>query len=272
MIDFAASLKSLLPAAFAALAFFAGSAPAQAGQKPPEWADAVKSATDKEPTFWLDGNPETDEGSELGGEVRYRHKVWGEPQQGFWGEEQGAFGTGDSRGVGVVADSEFMATGYSESGALALLFRAPSEFRFGPELPPDKHGLFSRGGHNSDSPFEVAIVNGSLRVATLGHNDETQSAHSQVKLAESSWYWFAMSWRTSGDLIEITWRLFEPESGVLIDDGQFETKGLGQSDIGVYLAGTQSAHSATDTLISQVIVWDTPVSEGGWSKLEALLK
>lgn len=271
MIDPTASRRGLLPATLAALSFFAGFAPVLADQKPSEWAGVVNAATDKKPIFWLDGNPYMNEGSELGA-VRYRHEVWEELEPGFWGEAQGAFGTGDSRGVGVIVDSEYTATGHTESGALALLFRAPSEFRFGPELPPDKHGLFSRGGYQASSPFEIAIVNGSLRMTSLGEGNGPQAISSYASLSNSLWYWLAMSWMPSGDLIEVTWHLFEPASGVLIDEGQFKTKSLGQSDSGLYIAGTQSAHSATDTLLSQVIVWDTPVSKDGWRKLEAHLK
>jgi hypothetical protein len=267
-----AVLRHTAAASAAALICLAASIPCHAGQKPAGWEPTVNSAGEKKPVFWLDGTPEISRGEELSGEVRYIQKVWGEAQPGFWGEKGGAFGSApDSRGVGVLKDSDSTTIGCSKNGAVAILFRTPSEFRFGRDLPPDKYLLFSRGNAGPISPFEIAVVNGAIRIATQGEGEKPNFV-CLPKVPESSWCWFAMSWKTQNGSTEVQWRLLAPAKGGSIENGAFTTTGLGQVDSKVLIGGTQSAHSAMDTALSQVIVWDTPVSDGGWSKLEALLQ
>ena len=68
------------------------------------------------------------------------------------------------------------------------------------------------------------------------------------------------------------WRSLAPAKGGQLESGEFNATGLGQTDSKVLIGGAQSAHSATDAAFAQIIVWDTPISDEGWSKLEALLQ
>jgi len=267
-----AFLRHATSASILSLMCLAASIPCQAGQKPAGWKAAVNSAGGKKPIFWLDGSPEISLGEELSGEVRYDQKVWGEPQPGFWGENDGAFGSAlDNRGLAALKDSDSTTIGCSENGAMAILFRTASEFRYGRDLPPDKHSLFSRGNVDSNSQFEVAVVNGALRIATQGDGEKPNFVY-LPKVPESSWCWFAVSWKTQNGSIEVNWRSLAPAKGGQLESGEFNATGLGQTDSKVLTGGAQSAHSATDAAFSQVIVWDTPISDEGWSKLEALLQ
>jgi hypothetical protein len=230
----------------------------------------VNSAGEKKPIFWLDGSPEINLGEELSGEVRYVQKPWGEPQPGFWGENGGAFRSApDNRGSAALKDSDSTTIGCSENGAMAILFRTASEFRYGGDLPPDKYWILSRS--DSNSQFEVAVVNGALRIATQGEGDKPNFVY-LPKVPESSWCWFVMSWKTQNGLTEVNWRSLAPAKEGQLESGAFNATGLGQTGSKVLIGGTQSAHSATDAAFSQVIVWDTPISDEGWSKLEALLQ
>jgi len=265
-----AVLRHAAAASVLSLMCLAASIPCQAGQKPAGWETTVNSVGEKKPIFWLDGSPEISLGEELSGEVRYEQKVWGEPKPGFWGENDGAFGSApENAGFATLKNSDSTTIGCSENGAMAILFRTASEFRSGRDLPPDKHLLFSRSVSNSH--FEVAVVNGALRIATQGEGEKPNFVY-LPKVPKSSWCWFAMSWKTQNGSIKVNWRQLAPAKGGSIGNGAFTTTGLGQSGSKVLIGGTQSAHSATDAALSQVIVWDTPISDKGWSKLEALLQ
>lgn len=260
-----------------ALMCFAASIPCQAGQKPADWDAAVGSAGKTPPIFWLDGNYTPNKGSALNGEVTYlnREQVWDQLQTGFWGEENGAFriveASDGGRQFARVGDSKTTKIACSESGSLAILFKTASEFRIDTFSPPDKHALLTRGDFSTPSPFEIAIVNGMLRVLTLGESGKPLFT-TIANVNPASWYWVAMSWMKKDGVTHVQWRVKDLSNNAPMETGTFQAQGMGDVDSFLHIGLTQSKHSAPDTAFSQIIVWDTPIADEAWGKIETLLK
>lgn len=250
---------------------------ALAGEKPSAWEKTVRSAGKNAPIFWLDGNHTTNKGSELNGEVNYvqGQKVWDQPQTGFWGEQSGAFRIVDTVDAGRPAarltDSKHTNIGCSENGSLGILFKTASEFTIAADFPPDKHSLFTRGDIQSPAPFEVAVVNGILRVTTQGEIDKPLFTN-LAKVDPATWYWVAMSWMKKDGVTHVQWQVKDLANNAMLQTGGFETQALGEEDSFLQLGLTQSKHSIADTTFSQIIVWDTPLAEEQWAKIEKLLE
>lgn len=250
---------------------FACPSAAHAGEKPPGWAEAVESAGAKKPLLWIDGTPYENRGEELGGELKYPGTQWAPPSDGFWGEPEGSFAISEEtpKQSAVLAQSETTSIGCSPDGAMAILFRMPSEFVPGTAAAPDKIFLVSRGAFGSPSAFEVAIVNSKLRIAAPGAT-LTEALKPLPQVDPGTWYWLAISWKSGNGQTEVEWRLAD-RGGGLVDQGGFTSGVMGDAESRFAIGGSYRTSSA-DTLFSQIIVWDTSIPEEGFKKLEALLK
>jgi hypothetical protein len=233
-------------------------------QKPAEWEAAVQSATISAPTFWLNSDPSTSTGSiQFDGLLRYSGAEWVRFEDGPWGDALAAFGLPPdaARGATVVSSAQ-KDIACSDEGALAVLFRAPSIFdQDEPQI------IIARGTYDRESRFELGIYRGRLRLA--------YNQGGAVKVAwlmgaeEGAWTWVALSWRKIGAETEISWRAWTRNSG--LHQGVVTADRAGDQRIPLILAGRTVRCTLADGVLSQVIIWDTPVGEDGWNKLEALL-
>jgi len=255
-------------AAFLLVALSACPSAALAGDKPSGWTKAVESATSKKPLLWLDGTPDENRGDDLGGQIKYARVQWAPPTVGFWGESGGSFSVSEStpKQGAVVEGSETTSITTSPEGALALLFRTPSEF-LPPITGPDKLLLAGRTGEQPG--IEAAIVNSRLRIAAPS---ESVGRKFTVlpELQPSSWYWLAITWKSETGGTKFQWRL-KDSSGSLVDQGEFPAGAISATEDRFIIGGSYRTGKA-DVQFSQVIVWDAPIDEAGWRNMESLLK
>ncbi len=263
-----ASAKLFLPTAL----WLALAVPALS-EKPSEWDQAVVSAAEQPPTFWLNSEPTNNRGEgDLSGEIRYVGGALSRVEEGPWGDAEGAFGLSDDSQGGVrVINSKQSDVACTDKGALALLFRVPTDFSSssGP-IDQQLQVLFSRGMFGSEQPFEIAIHQGRLRFAVVQNGESKPAYIGSGKLEQGAWYWLALSWEQQGSATTITWRLWNQVEG--LQQGSMNSSALGMVSIPLELAGRGTGENLKDGAFSQVIVWSTPVSDDSWSKLESLLK
>lgn len=233
-------------------------------QKPAEWEAAVQSATISAPTFWLNSDPSSSMGTtRLDQLLRYRGGEWARFEDGPWGEAQAAFGLPPDAANGVLMVSSAQTDiASSAEGSLAVLFRAPSVFD-----QNEPHIIIARGTYDRESPFELSINKGQLRLAYA--RDGALRVANLVQAEAGAWTWVAMSWRKVAAENEISWRAWTRNRG--LNQGALSADPPGNQSNPLSLAGRNVRCTLADGVLSQVIIWDTPVGEDGWNKLEALL-
>lgn len=251
------------PASLAALACLTFAALAHA-EKPVSWSTAVREAATQPPVFWLDSTPDRNEGTVNEGPTSYAEGGWERREAGYWGDEGGAFGLPvDAKSGAGIRATRLTDAAASASGALAVLFRAPSAFDAG-----EPHSIISRGDHGAATPFEVSIHAGQLRLSAMV--DDKQKALEMGPVEPGAWCWVAIDWEPSDQgAIEIRWRIWS--QGSVQQSGSLQTTRLGSTESPLRLGGRAKRCTITDGVFSQVIVWDMPVGDEGWSKLENLL-
>jgi hypothetical protein len=236
---------------------------ARAG-KPPAWGETVRKAAGAPPVFWLDGAASPNEGTVNSGPTDYAEGKWERTEEGFWGEQDGSFGLSAEALSGVRARATKLTDiAASPDGALAVLFRAPSSFGAG-----EPHSIVNRGDYSAAVPFELSIHNGQLRLAA--RVNDKQKALDLQPIEPGEWYWVALDWKQAdGGGTDLEWRAWSRSQGSR--NGTLETEGLGNPESLLQLGGRTVGCTLLDGVLSQVIVWDRPVGESGWTKLEALL-
>lgn len=231
------------------------------------------SASSQPPSLWLNSDPSQNQGAEdLGGEIRFVGGALSRPEDGPWGDVNGAFGLIDGSPGGVrIANSKQTDIGCSEEGSLALLFRTPSDFSSssGP-IDQQLQVLFNRGSYASEQPFEIALVQGRPRLSYLQDGQSKTALMGTTPLAQNSWYWLALTWQRQDSMTSVTWRLWGRAEG--LDQGSLETGALGLASTPVELAGRANSNNLKDGALSQVIVWNSAVSDEAWSRIESLLE
>lgn len=254
---------ALTIAKVSALAALVATVSAQA-EKPSAWADTVREAAPAPPVFWLDGAADHNEGAVNGGPTDYAEGKWGRVEAGFWGEPDGAFGLPAAAASGVRARATKLTDiACSANGALAVLFRAPSSLD-----PEEPHSIVNRGDYATTMPFELSIHKGQLRLAA--RVNDKQKALDLQPVEAGQWYWVALDWKQAdGGGTEVEWRVWSHAQGLRNDS--IRAEGLGNPESLLQLGGRTVRSTLGDGVFSQVIVWDHPVGESGWSKLESLL-
>jgi hypothetical protein len=233
-------------------------------EKPSSWSDAVRAAAPQPPVFWLDSAPDRNEGTVNSGPTDYAEGKWERREEGYWADADGAFGLSASAVSGVRARATKLTdVACSENGALAVLFRTPSAFDMG-----EPHSILNRGDYAASMPFELSIHKGQLRLSA--RVNDKQKAPDLMPVAPGTWYWVALDWRRGDSTgTDVEWRVWS--GGQLEKTGSLQTEGLGTTDHLLQLGGRSARATMVDGAFAQVIVWDQPVGEEGWSKLESLL-
>jgi hypothetical protein len=234
------------------------------GQKPTEWDSAVQSAASSPPTFWLNSDPSSNMGDiQFDRLLRYVGGEWARFEDGPWGEAQAGFGLPlDAENGVVVMNSKQTDIACSDEGSVAVLFRAPSGFN-----QNEPHLVFARGMYGAASPFELSINKGQLRLA-YAEGGAVKTAN-LARVEEGVWAWVALTWQKTGETSEIAWRVWTRTDG--LSQGALSADQVGSSEFPLILAGRTVRCTLADGILSQVIVWNTPIGEDGWNKLEALL-
>lgn len=251
------------PATLVALSCLAFAAMAHAG-KPGSWSASVREAAPQPPVFWLDSTPDRNEGTVGTDPTTYAEGEWKRRVAGYWGDDGGAFGLPVDAESGVrIRDTKLTDVAASASGALAVLFRAPSAFDDG-----QPHSIINRGDYAAPAPFELSIHGNQLRLSALVN--DRQKALDMAPVEPDAWCWVALDWEPSGQgATEIRWRIWS--HGGLQQSGSLQADRLGTAENLLQLGGRVKHSTLADGVFSQVIVWDVPVGEEGWSKLESLL-
>lgn len=233
-------------------------------QKPTEWDSTVQSIAGSPPTFWLNGDPSSNMGdAQFDHLLRYVGGEWARLEDGPWGEAQTGFGLPlDAENGVVVMNSRQTDIACSDEGSLAILFRAPSGFN-----QNEPHLIVARGMYGAASPFELSINKGQLRLA-YAEGGAVKTAN-LARVEEGVWAWVALTWQKTGEKSDIAWRVWSRTDG--LSQGTLSADQVGSSEFPLILAGRTVRCTLADGILSQVIVWNTPIGEDGWNKLEALL-
>ena len=230
----------------------------------------MQTVAETGPRFWLNGSPDINEGSELNGALTLTHNRLERREPGFWNETDGAFGSAEGAQAGAaIKGSDSTSLACSPEGAVAILFRTPSEFHATSSAEPD--GLFSRGSFGTDVPFEVNISSGKLRFY-FREDGSPRKTKDLLPLDPGTWYWLGMDWKVEDAKTTINWRAYAPKAGDMMLQGSLTTQGLGTAKSPLWIAGRSVRATLGDGVISQLIIWDVPLNESGWLKLENLLK
>jgi hypothetical protein len=231
-------------------------------KKPLAWGALVEKVAGAYPIFWMDGSPKINRGTQIPGKLDLRGRL-DSVGTGFWGDPGDAFGlaSGEESPV-VIAGSEKSSIGVGATGALALLFRAASDFD-GHSLP-----ILSRGTYVNDDTLEIVVVSGELRI-----NRTKTSGHPVVLsyVNPRQWYWLALSWRQlPHGPMEVTWHFGAPLEAAA-KSGTFQSLQLGDVASRIVIGGRGKSNSMKDTALSQVIAWDRELSVESMNALYALL-
>ncbi len=243
---------------------------AHANPKPAGWNQAVVSASKDGPVFWLQGKGDENLGSEIPGrlDVRGAKLV---PAAGYW-EGQSGFVTDpvNSPNSSMLVASTGTPIACSPQGTVVLLFQTPSSFPEPEEDKPAKISLFSRGPAGVPTPLEVSIVNRLLRVLIADEAGKSRPKPG-LELQPARWYWLAVRWKDDSGAQVVDWRLLAPPDPAAADEGTLVAGAVGDAASMVIIGGSYQKETPP-VPFSQIIVWDSFVSDESLNKLTRLLK
>jgi hypothetical protein len=243
---------------------------AHANPKPAGWNQAVESASQNLPVFWLQGEGDENLGSEIPGrlDVRGAKLV---PAAGYW-EGQSGFVTdpANSPNSSMLVASTGTPIACSPQGTVVLLFQTPSSFPKPEEDKPAKISLFSRGPTGVPTPLEISIVNRFLRVLIADEAGKSRPKPG-LELQPARWYWLAVRWKDDSGAQVVDWRLLAPPDPAAADEGTLVAGAVGDAASMVIIGGSYQKETPP-VPFSQIIVWDSFVSDESLNKLTRLLK
>lgn len=241
-----------------------------AASQPADWNQAVESAAANHPVFWLEGGAEENLGSEIPGRLNVRGAKL-VPADGYW-EGKSGFVTDPATAPSssLLVNSADTRIACSPEGTVVLLFQTPSDFLSHEAGKPAKALLFSRVTRDMSRSFEIAIVDSFLRLLI---SDEAGKSRQKpiCKLEPSQWHWLAVRWKGEGDSTVMDWQLLAPPDPGHIDQGSLITSAVGDAS-GIITIGGSYQKETPPVPFSQIIVWDSFISNEALEKLVRLLK
>ena len=243
---------------------------AHANPKPAGWNQAVESASQNPPVLWLQGEGDENLGSEIPGRLDVRGaKLL--PAAGYW-EGQSGFVTdpANSPNSSMLIASTDTPIACSPQGTVVLLFQTPSSFPEATDDKPAKVNLLARGTAGVSAPIEISIVNRLLRLLIA---DEAGKSRPKLgfELEPACWYWLAVRWKDDNGAKIVDWRLLAPPDPAALDEGSLIASAVGDASSMVIIGGSYQKETPP-VPFSQIIVWDSFVSDESLNKLTHLLK
>jgi hypothetical protein len=241
-----------------------------AAPQPAGWNQSVESASQNRPVFWLQGEGDENLGSEIPGRLDLRGAKL-VPSDGYWEGKSGFVtdpATAPSSSLLIASSDTPIAC--SPQGTVVLLFQTPSSFTEPEDGKPAKINLFSRGTRGVPTHFEIAMVNGFLRLVISG--EAGKSLQKPIcKLEPSQWYWLAVRWKGEGGSTSLDWQLLAPPDTEHIDQGSVVTSPVGDASGSISIGGSYQKETPP-VPFSQIIVWDSFISNEALGNLVGLLK
>ncbi|MCX6962625.1 MAG: hypothetical protein NTZ08_09280 [Verrucomicrobia bacterium] len=230
----------------------------------------MESASQNRPVLWLQGEGDENLGSEIPGRLNLRGAKL-VPGVGYWEGKSGFVtdpATAPSSSLLIASSDTSIAS--SPQGTVVLLFQTPSSFREPEDDKPAKINLFERSTRGVPTHFEIAIVKGFLRLVIADEADKSL-LKPICKLEPSQWYWLAVRWKSEGGSTSLDWQLLAPPDPEHIDQGSLVTSPVGNAS-GIISIGGSYQKETPPVPFSQIIVWDSFISNEALEKLVRLLK